>query len=112
MQHLLLVQLWAAAPFVLLSIQQQRGEPSPALRQLGGMLAGVLCDVGSALKAYAELQLCSVLDAVRSYLSLSARLASHGTDAARAWRAQLLSLEPIRLLGAVLEGSSRTRRSM
>jgi hypothetical protein len=84
----------AETAFLLRSIQWQ-GEPSPALRQLAGLLAGVLCDVSSALSSYTCIRYACVQPCVVTCLSLTALLASHGTGAVRrAWRAQLLSLGP------------------
>ncbi len=94
--------LWYMVPAALLDMARH-GEPSPALRQLAGLLAGVLCDVGPALCSHADFsyQQCAAFIC----LSLTALLASHCTDAARAaWRAQLLSLEPFRVLVASLAG--------
>jgi hypothetical protein len=85
------------------------GQPSPALRQLAGLLAGVLCDVGPALCSSAALKYLNVQYPVVGCLHLTALLACHGTGAARAaWRAQLLSLKPLRLLRSVFEGGFQT----
>jgi hypothetical protein len=51
--HHALLRLWCMVPAELHDIQWQ-GEPSPALRQLAGLLAGVLCDLGPALFSHAD----------------------------------------------------------
>ncbi len=98
------LQILSSCLTELRSVQLQEGDPSPALLLLAGLLAGVLCDMGPALQANVDLQSRGVQSAVLSCLSLTALLASHGTDAVRrAWRAQLLSLEPFRLVSACME---------
>jgi hypothetical protein len=81
-------------------------QPSPALRQLAGLIAGVLCDMGSALRCGVSVR-CNDVRLACACIHVTAQLASLGTDAARrAWRAQLLSLQPWRLLGTCFEGGS------